>query len=124
MTKIFNHTSKKKQRRYLRSNMPTAEILLWSKIKSKQLKGLKFRRQYSIGDYIVDFYCPNLKLVIEIDGDSHAGEAAQQSDQERQKYIEGFGFLFLRFTNQEIYKNLDGVLGKIAEKCDELNKLN
>jgi len=99
----------------LRKEMPSAEIILWSQLKAKGLEGYKFRRQYSINQFVVDFYCPKLKLAIEIDGDSHYIEGADISDRERQSIIESYGITFLRFTNKEIYKNLEGVLKKIME---------
>jgi len=72
--------------------------------------GYKFRRQYGVNKYVVDFYCPKLKLAIEIDGDSHFGNQAIKYDQKRQSYIESFGIKFLRFTNNDIYNNIDEVL--------------
>ena len=96
--------------------MPKAEIILWDQLKSKKLNGLKFRRQYSIGPFIVDFYCPKLKLAIEVDGDSHYEEAAEEYDKRRQRYIEKSGIKFLRFTNTDVYENLEGVIQMISEK--------
>ena len=95
--------------------MPPAEVLLWLKLKNKGLKGYKFRRQYSIDNFIVDFYCPKLKLAIEIDGNSHYIEGANLSDNNRQSRIESYGITFLRFTNREIYENIDGTLKIIME---------
>lgn len=114
MTKIYNRAEEKFKRKMLRSNMPQAEIILWSKLKNKGLLGYKFRRQYSIGKFVVDFYCPELKLAVEIDGDSHYIEGSDVYDSERQTVIESYGITFLRFTNEDIYKNLDGVLSSIA----------
>jgi len=71
MTKIFNRTDEEFKRKILRRNMPQAEVILWSKLRNKALKGYKFRRQYSIERFVIDFYCPQLKLAIEVDGDSH-----------------------------------------------------
>ena len=114
MSRIFNWKSNKKIRRKLRNNMPDAEVLLWSELQNKQLKGLKFRRQQGIGPYVVDFYCPEFKLAIELDGDSHFNdEKIYKHDQKRQKYIESFGIKFLRFTNENVYKNLGFVLSEI-----------
>ena len=79
--------------------MPEAEVILWSKLRGKGLDGHKFRRQYSIGKFVLDFYCPKLRLAIEVDGDSH---------------MEAIGITFLRFSNREIYKNINGVLNKIS----------
>ena len=114
MTKIYNRTSEKEKRRTLRKNMPRAEVMLWSKIKGRQLKEYKFRRQYSVGKFVIDFYCPELKLAIEIDGETHfVNDEAKKYDEERQAFIESFGICFVRFTNTEIYKNLKGVLQKL-----------
>jgi len=95
--------------------MPRAEIILWSKLKSKGLKNYKFRRQYSVNNFVMDFYCPKLRLAIEIDGDSHFLEGADIRDRERQTAIESFGITFLRFTNREILGGLESVLEKIME---------
>ncbi len=113
MTKVFNKTSEKLKRRNLRQEMPKAEMMLWLKLRGRGLNGFKFRRQYSIGKFIVDFYCPQLKLAIEVDGDSHFTENAVKNDIERQKIIEAFGITFLRFTNLDIYENLENVLDSI-----------
>ncbi len=115
MTKAFNKTSEKPKRRILRKNMPPAEFILWSQLRDKGLKGYKFRRQYSVENFVLDFYCPKLKLAIEVDGDSHFVEGADMSDRERQTIIESFGINFLRFTNREIYENINGVMNKILE---------
>jgi very-short-patch-repair endonuclease len=119
MTRLFNRVSEKARRKSLRNNLPQAEIILWSKLKSRQLMGFKFRRQYSIGSYIIDFYCPETKLAIEIDGDSHFRRSSITYDKERQSFIEGFGIQFLRFTNSDIYRNLNGVLITICETLEE-----
>ncbi len=117
--KTFNDPSKKELRKNLRNNMPDAEIVLWSKLKGKQLNGKKFRRQYGIGTFIVDFYCSELKLAIEVDGDSHFIGDKPKLDKERQSFIESEGVRVLRFTNNEIYKNLDGVLRTIEKFIGE-----
>ena len=114
MKKIFNPKSGKTERQTLRNNNPPAEKLLWAKLKHKQLLGYKFRRQQGVDRYIVDFYCPAVKLALEIDGDSHFNDLAQGHDKQRQKCIESYGIRFLRFTNDDIYKNLAGVLEVIA----------
>ena len=114
MTEFFNRTTEKAMRRQLRKAIPQAEILLWSRLRGKQVCGHKFRRQYSVGPYSIDFYCPAAKLAIELDGDSHFYPAAQRHDEQRHLYIESFGIRCLRFTNSEIYENLDGVLETVA----------
>lgn len=113
MTKIYNISREKNKRKMLRSNLPNAEIVLWSRLKSKRLDRHKFRRQYNVGKFVMDFYCPRLKLAIEVDGDSHFSEVSERCDKERQSFIESFGISFLRFTNKEVYQNLDQVLAKI-----------
>ena len=74
----------------------------------------RFRRQYSIGGFVIDFYCPKLKIAIEIDGDSHFSEEDGDRDKERQKIIESFGIKFLRFTNQDVYLNPEQVILQIS----------
>ena len=95
--------------------MSKAELLLWGHLKSKSLRGYKFRRQYSVNNYVVDFYCPKLKLAIEIDDGSHFEKDKILTDLRRQKFIETFGIRFLRFTNQAVSQDLEGVLEKITE---------
>jgi very-short-patch-repair endonuclease len=119
MTRLFNKTPEKEKRRILRKNMPPAETILWSKLRGKNLHGCKFRRQYSIGPYIVDFYSPKLKLAIELDGESHFVEGALERDNVRQAFIESAGITVLRFTNCDIYDRLEGVIEKILEKIPE-----
>ena len=116
MTKIYNRTSEKEKRRYLRKNMPKAEVIIWDKIKGKQIEGCKFRRQYSVAEFAIDFYAPELKLGIEIDGDSHYQKGVPEYDRERQEFIESTGIIFLRFTNDDVYDSLDGVLEIIRAK--------
>ncbi|MGD0590005.1 MAG: endonuclease domain-containing protein [Bacteroidota bacterium] len=115
MAKVFNRTSEKGRRKQLQKAMPDAEVILWSRLKNRQITGTRFRRQYSIGKYIVDFYCAEKKLAIELDGESHFVEGAHEKDVARQKWIEQFGIRFLRFTNDDIRKNLYGVLDAIEE---------
>jgi very-short-patch-repair endonuclease len=115
MARIYNRKNVQEKRRYLRNNMPKSEVLLWAKLKNKQMRGERFLRQYSVDQYILDFYCPRLKLAIEVDGDSHYTQGAQEYDKERQNYIETLGIHFLRFTNANICENIDGVCQTIWE---------
>ena len=110
MSIAFNYRTKKKIRKKLRGESPKAERILWQYLKGKQLNGFKFRRQYSIGKYVVDFYCPKAKLVIEVDGPTHLSDQAREYDRKRQRFIESFGIKFLRVTNLDVYKNIDGVI--------------
>ena len=102
--------------------MPPAELELWQRLKLKSLDGLKFRRQYGVGPFVVDFFCPKLNLAIELDGDSHFGRDAVDYDQRRQKYIERNGIHFLRFLNPEVYENIEGVLETIRNKAKWLKE--
>lgn len=113
MIEIFNKKENKKRRQHLRKNMTKAEIFLWSRIKMKQLNGFKFRRQFGINNYIVDFYCPELKLAIEIDGDVHGYDSQIVSDKQRQRDIEALGIKVLRYTNNDIIQNIHSVLQDI-----------
>ncbi|AFZ56180.1 endonuclease domain-containing protein [Anabaena cylindrica FACHB-243] len=115
MTKLYNKTSEKQKRQTLRKNIPPAEKIVWAKLRSQQVEGCKFRRQYSIDRFVVDFYSCELKLAIEIDGDSHYQEGIPEYDWERQVFLESKGTKILRFTNQEVYQNVDGVVDKIRE---------
>ena len=101
--------------------MTKAEIILWSKLKGKQLNGLKFRRQHGINNYIVDFYCPELRLVIEIDGGVHCYDSRITYDKQRQEEIEALGIKVLRYTNNDVIKNLEGVLNNIIKTTTPLS---
>lgn len=123
MSYIYNPQSTIELRRKLRKDQPVTERLLWSKVRNKQLLGFKFRRQYGIKNYIVDFCCSEVQLIIEIDGDSHyLDEQAVSKDRARQKDIEALGFNFLRFTNKDVMENLEGVSEVISKKLKELNR--
>ena len=99
--------------RKLRRNLTDTEALLWRHLRNGQMRGLKFRRQFPIGPYIVDFACWDARLVVEVDGGQHADNP---SDKVRQKDIEESGFRVLRFWNNEVLDNLDGVLSVIANE--------
>jgi very-short-patch-repair endonuclease len=102
--------------RNLRKNSTPQEIILWSRLKNRNFKNLKFRRQYSIGKYIVDFICLEKKLIIELDGWQHKEENQERYDQERTKFFEKLGFKVLRFWNNEVNDNLAGVFLKVDEE--------
>ncbi len=111
--KIHYQPKLKSFSRELRKSGTLSEVLLWKEIKGKQLHGNRFLRQKPIAEYIVDFYCPALKLAIEIDGGSH--DERIDKDSQRQKVLESFGINFLRFTEMEVRINLDGVMRMIEE---------
>jgi len=108
------------QRRELRKNLTPAERRLWQKLKRKQLGGFKFRRQHQIDQYIVDFYCAELCLIIEIDGDIHVVPQKIKNDKLRQQELENRGFTVSRYTNNDVRRNLDGVLSDILKICENL----
>ena len=116
-----NHPWLKERRQQLRNHATRAEKTLWNALKGKQLNGFKFRRQHSVDFFILDFYCPELKLAIEVDGPSHLGKEAQGYDEFRQRYIEDHNIQFLRFTNTEVYQNLEGVIETILNWVDVNN---
>lgn len=97
----------------LRNNSTKAEILLWLKLKNKQLLGYQFYRQKPIGNYIVDFYCPKAHLIIELDGSQHYNQEGISKDGQRDKYLNDLGFIVLRFSDREVFTNINGILLKI-----------
>jgi very-short-patch-repair endonuclease len=105
--------------RKLRQNMTLGEVLLWQRLKRKQMRGYDFDRQRPIDRYIVDFYCKDLKLAIEIDGSSHDGEEAKVNDEIRQERLESLGVRFLRFTDADVKRNMEMVVDSIELWIDE-----
>jgi very-short-patch-repair endonuclease len=97
----------------LRTTMTDAEILLWSRIKGKQLKGMQFYRQKIIGRYIADFYCAAAKLVIEVDGGQHYTNDGRTRDAIRDTYMNSLGLKVVRFSDTDVLKNIDGVVEHI-----------
>jgi len=113
----MDNQKSKQLRKNLRNNATPQEIILWSRLRRKQLK-YKFRRQHSFGKYIADFYCKEKKIVIEIDGSQHKEESNQGYDKERTEYLKRKGMKVLRFWNNEINNNLEGVIFKILENLE------
>lgn len=103
------------KRKELRNNSTYAEVFFWQQVKGRQLEGRKFRRQSSIGSYIVDFYCPEEKLVVELDGEVHFDEEAIKYDKKRIEFLESVGLKVIRFENNEVLKNTEYVFSKIKE---------
>ncbi len=99
------------QAKYLRKNMTDAEKVFWLKVRAKRLSGYKFKRQAPVGKYVVDFICHSAKLVVEIDGGQH-NECA--SDKVRGEYLENLGFKVVRYWNNEVLGNIDGVLEALS----------
>ena len=107
--------------RRLRSEGTKGEAMLWFyALKAKKMYGYQFNRQFPIGEYIVDFICRKLNLIIEIDGSSHLSKS--ESDRERQDYLEGLGNIILRFSEAEVVHRLDNVVEKISYAVESLEK--
>jgi very-short-patch-repair endonuclease len=115
MSEIFKREDTKKRREHRRS-MSDAEVLPWFRLKGRQLLGCKFRRQYSVGSFVLDFFSAEIKLGIELDGHSHFQSGAHEYDQKRQQFIGSFGIKVVRILNTEIYQNLEGVLEMIGRE--------
>ena len=112
---LFNQRKQKTLRRKLRKNTTPQEVVLWAHLRKKQCRGFRFLRQYGVGPYIVDFYCPQKRLVIELDGSQHAELENQEYDKVRTDYLSGLGIKVLRFWNNEVDTNIDSVLEIISE---------
>ena len=112
---LFNRKGLKSFRSSLRNRSTSAEAALWEMLKSRKLNGRKFRRQYSIGYYIVDFCCPSEKLIIELDGDPHGEYHKIQEDEIRDNYPEGFEFTVLRFENRIVFQEPEYLKSEIRK---------
>jgi len=110
----------KQRSRQLRKSMTDAERHLWAKIRMKQLKGYQFYRQKPIGDYIVDFFCPRAKLVVEVDGSQHSSDEMAEYDRIRDEHMRNLGLRVLRFTNTEVLTNIEGIIESIIENMQEI----
>lgn len=113
---INNRPVLKSRRKELRNNSTSAERMLWSILQHSNLGGYKFRRQHSVGSYILDFYCPSDKLAVELDGDSHFTDEAIEYDRERTAYLNALNIKVLRFMNTDVYDNLNVVCERILEE--------
>jgi len=112
---IHNKKDLKFFRKDLRKNLTPAEAFLWNELKGKKLEGRKFRRQHSIDNFIVDFYCPSEKLIVELDGQVHLNSAAEEKDRKREEILESLGFTMVRFENKMVFENLESVLKEIMD---------
>lgn len=97
----------------LRKDMTVAEKALWSALRSGKVEGLQFRRQHAVGRFILDFYCPSCKLVVEVDGSIHQNQI--EHDAERTRFLNEFGYSVIRFSNQTVLNNLPDVLIEIKQ---------
>ncbi|HEY77339.1 MAG TPA: endonuclease domain-containing protein [Thermoflexia bacterium] len=101
--------------RELRQEMTPAERVLWERLRNRRLGGLKFRRQHPLGRFIVDFYCASHRLIIELDGPVH--KAQRDYDAARAEYLRERGYRILRFSNEQVLNDIEGVLEVIEEVC-------
>ena len=111
---FINDPSFKTRRRTLRKKQTDAECKLWQRLRNKQVHGLKFYRQYSVGSYILDFYCPQRLLAIELDGSQHL--AAKEYDDDRTAYLQRLGITVIRFWDHEVLQEMDVVMEVIWNK--------
>lgn len=117
MTVLLNTGKMKPIRRLLRYNQTEVESKLWQRLKDRQLNGLRFVRQFSVGRYILDFYCPKLRLCIELDVGQHSKPEAKGYDKERTEYLNSLRIKVIRFWNSEVIENLEGILEVIQKTC-------
>lgn len=110
----YNNSDLKDRRRELRKNQTDVERKLWAKLRNRSFHGLKFFRQYSVGYYILDFYCPTLKLAIELDGGQHGEEENRTYDNLRTNFLNTEGIKVLRFWNNDVMNNIEGVLEEVG----------
>jgi len=121
--KIIPYNPKLKEKaRVLRNNSTFTEVMIWNYLKNNQMKGYDFHRQKPLDNYIVDFFCNELMLAIEIDGESHYGN--QERDIRRQNRLENYGISFLRFDDLEVRHQLDNVINRIEDWIDDFEKKN
>jgi len=120
--KIYYNPILKYRSQNLRNNSTLGEVLLWQHLKGRKMKGYQFNRQKPIGNYIVDFYCRKLKLIIEVDGETHFYDGEQEKDEKRQMKLEALGMQFLRFNDLDVKQNIEGVVIRIEEWIEEFEK--
>jgi len=120
---IYNKTQYKEKRRDLRRHQTDAERVLWGRIRDKRFLGLKFFRQYGVGFYIVDFYCPAYRLAIELDGGQHAEAESQEYDAIRTDYLKSINIKVIRFWNHDVLLNVEGVLEEMRRGITPLAPL-
>jgi very-short-patch-repair endonuclease len=115
MATLHNHKYLKSIRKYLRNNSTASEATLWKLLKKNQVGSYKFRRQHSIANFILDFYCPQLKLAIELDGEPHAELANIARDTERDEYLSQNGITILRYENRWVYEYPEVIVEDILQ---------
>ncbi len=122
MTKHYNKSSEKEKRRKLRQSQTNTEDLVWRYLRNRQLLGYKFKRQCSVDHFVIDFYCPELKLAVELDGASHNNPEQIEYDIKRQKYLEEFNIKFVRIKDEDLFGNTNQAFMKIENTIKLLEK--
>lgn len=115
MPRLFTDSQFTARRRKLRRQQSPAELILWRHLRNRGLNGYKIRRQHSAGYFVVDFFCPSARLVIEVDGESHLTLAGIQKNQQRDAWLRRHGVRVMHFTNYDVLQDLQTVLGKISQ---------
>jgi very-short-patch-repair endonuclease len=123
MPKINNIKYLKSSRKLLRNNSTAAEATLWKILKNKTVCGLKFRRQHSVGNYILDFYCPELKLAIELDGEIHNDPVVLSKDLEKEEFLLKLSICLLRYENRWVYDYPEVIIEDILKVKEYLEKV-
>jgi very-short-patch-repair endonuclease len=113
--KIHNIKALRGNRKALRNSLTTAEAKLWSLLKNSKLENKKFRRQHSVGPYVLDFYCPDEKICVELDGAAHFTDGGHEYDSARTEYLETLNIRVVRFENKDVFENTEGVLEEIKK---------
>lgn len=116
---VYNDPTTKSKRRCLRRNATDAEQKLWSILRNRQVASLKFLRQYGVGPYILDFYCPERRLAIEVDGRQHADVYGRRHDAPRDSYLRELNIRVIRFWNNDVLQNIEGVWKMIEEETEK-----
>jgi len=112
----LNDPSLKDRRKGLRKNQTDAERAFWAHVRNRRFHGMRFLRQYSVGPYILDFYCPQMRVAIELDGGQHNRPEGSKYDVERSEYLRDHGIDVLRFWDHEVLQNMQGVLARVEER--------
>ena len=106
--------------REMRSGQTPAEEKLWCRLRNRRLNGLKFRRQFAVDRYIADFYCAECRLIVELDGPSHADPHQADHDDARTADLTALGYRVVRYRNADVHENLDGVLKDLLRRCEQV----
>lgn len=120
MTKHYNRKQEKDKRRQLRKDQTYCEQIMWLHLRNRKLLGIKFKRQYSVDKYVIDFYAPEMKLAVELDGNVHNLPDKKEYDKERQTDIEKYKIKFIRITNEELLGNPNKAFKRIEEKIKSI----